>query len=122
MSTRLERRQVNRTAAYTIQPPRDRAGTTFTNAGASGSVTFTLPTPGKGVHGWWYRFIAIAAQTIVVAAPVADTLIAHNDATADSVQSSTYGATLEAVCVQTANGYAWVVMGQGVSATYTVNT
>ena len=123
MSTRLERRIVRKTAAYTIRPPFDRPGTTFTNAGATGSVTITLPAPTKAVFGWWYRFKALAAETFVVAAPTADTLVALSDAAADSVSVPTIGGEIEAVCIETSAGvYRWAASGIAVGHTYTVNT
>lgn len=95
----------------------------FTNAGASGSVTFTLPTPNRAVFGHWYRFLALVAQAVVVAAPTADTLVALSDAAADSVQVSTIGGELEAKCIETSAGvYRWSVNGIAVGHTYTVNT
>lgn len=123
MSTRLERRTVRKTAAYTLRPPFDRPGTVFTNAGAVGSVTFTLPAPTRAVLGHWYRFVALVAQAVVVAAPTADTLVALGDTAADSVQVSTIGGEIEAKCIETSAGvYRWAASGVAVGHTYTVNT
>jgi hypothetical protein len=127
MSTRLERRHIAKTASYTIKPPLDAPGTVFTNAGAAGAVTFTLPTPNKGLLGHWYRFLGVADQDIVVAAPVVDTLLTKNDAAADSLAASTsgekIGACIEAECIQTSAGvYRWAAYGIAVGHTYTVAT
>jgi hypothetical protein len=123
MSTRLSRRTLRKTAAYQVNPPFDSPGTVFTNGGASGSVTFTLPTPNASLLGTWYRFKALVAQAVVVAAPTADTLIALSDAAADSVQVSTIGGEIEAKCVETSAGvYRWAADGVAVGHTYTVNT
>lgn len=54
---------VAKTADYTVQA--SDSGTDFTTAGATGSVTFTLPALQAGLA---YRFIASAAQAMVVAA------------------------------------------------------
>jgi len=54
---------VAKTASYTILPT--QAGTIFTNAGASGSITFTLPSPKKQM---WFGFLRAAAQDIVITA------------------------------------------------------
>lgn len=49
-----------KTAAYTIVAGTDN-GKTFTNEGAGGAVTFSLP---PATVGQWYRFVAKAAQEI----------------------------------------------------------
>jgi len=123
MSTRLERRVVAKTAAYTISPAKgDRCGTTFTNRGASGSVTFTLPTPSSALAGYWYQFRGVADQNIVVATATADTLITLNDAAADSVSAETssqkIGAVIEAFC----DGTSWFANVLSVGVTQTVTT
>lgn len=123
MSTRLERRTVAKTAAYSVKPHTDAPGTVFTNAGASGSVTFTLPSPTRALLGHWYRFKALVAQAVVVAAPTADTLYALSDSAADSVQVSTIGGEIEAKCVEVSSGtFRWAADGVAVGHTYTVNT
>lgn len=122
MSTRVERRVIAKTADYTINPTLDRPGTTFTNRGAAGAVNFTLPAPGAGVKGWWYRFKGHADQTITVTTLTADTLVTFNDQTADSLAASTggqkIGAEMEAFC----DGTSWFVSGVAVGHTYTVAT
>ena len=56
---------VAKTAAYTVKAT--EAGTVFTNEAATGSVTFTLPTPQKGL---WYTFVKHEPQyNIVLQAP-----------------------------------------------------
>lgn len=74
-----------KTASYTCTQA--DCGTTFTNRGASGTVTFTLPAAPS--TGTWYRFYVIADFAVVVATTTADTLIVFNDATADSVALQT---------------------------------
>lgn len=129
MSTRLERRVVPKTADYTINPASslDAPGTVFTNRGAGGAVNFTLPAPTRKTLGWWYRFKCVVDQTITVTAPVADTLVCLNDATADSLAISTggqkIGGEIEAQCIETADGtYRWAASGIAVGHTYTVAT
>jgi hypothetical protein len=52
-----------KTSAYTIKSY-ESAGKAFSNRGATGSVTFTLPAPKAGA---WFRFIrATPAQNIVI--------------------------------------------------------
>lgn len=111
-----------KTAAYTVDPDVDPSGTVFTNRGAGGSVTFTLPDVVPSMAGLHYRFVGIANQNIVVATDTADTLVTLNDAAADSVAISTtaqkIGGVMDAYC----DGTAWVVVGSAVGHTYTVVT
>ncbi len=77
--------------------------------------------------GWWYRFKAIADQSITVASAVADTLVCLNDQNADSLSISTagqkIGGEIEVVCIETASGtFAWAASGIAVGHTYTVAT
>ena len=118
MSIRLERRVIRKTANYTINTNQDRPGTTFTNGGAAGAITFTLPTPSKGVLGWWYRFIGAADQLVTVVPPVADTLVIFNDLAADSIAfggaGQRIGAVIGVICIETASGtYQWAVEDAG---------
>ena len=90
-------------------------GTTFTNRGASGSVTATLPAPFANAH---YRFVVFAAQSLVIASDVADTFVLYNDATADSIASNTVGATIDVI----SDGTSWFGNGTTVGVTYTIAT
>lgn len=90
-------------------------------------MTFTLPTPNRGLLGYWYRFLGVADQNIVVAAPAVDTLLVKNDAAADSLAMSTsgekIGGEIEATCIETSAGvYRWAAVGIAVGHTYTVAT
>lgn len=49
-----------KTANYTVVTPTDN-GTTFTNEGASGAITFALPA---ATVGQWYRFKVKVAQEL----------------------------------------------------------
>jgi hypothetical protein len=124
-------RQINKTANYTIVAPMDPHLSLFTNAGASGAVIFTLPTPNANLLGYVYDFLGLADQNITIAAPTADTLIALNDLTADSVALSTssqkIGASARARCVRSsatsaAPAYKWAVTVTTDAAAGTVAT
>lgn len=117
MSVRLIRRTLAKTAAYTIKAPMDSPGTVFTNRGAGGSVTFTLPAPSAAVKGYWYRFIVIAAQALIVATATADTLIGYNDLDLDSIETNTVGAQVELFC----DGTSWIAAAIEKHVTYTLN-
>lgn len=117
-----------KTADYTIVTGTDASGTVFTNRGAIGTVIFTLPAPSQSIAGVFYDFIGLAAQTLTVKTATADTLIAFNDATADSMSVQTaselIGVSMRAVC----DGTSWIALGTAVgigganAATYTVAT
>lgn len=59
LNGRGQRTITAKTASYTITEA--DCGTTFTNAGASGAITFTLPAAAEGL---WYRFGVRAAQEL----------------------------------------------------------
>jgi hypothetical protein len=80
------RQVVAKTANYTVTAADNN--TIFTNQGAAGAVTFTLPTIAKGLR---YRFFGEAAQNVIVASVVTDTLVVFNDLAADSIALQTAG-------------------------------
>jgi hypothetical protein len=85
MAEAFWRRAVAKTASYTLTFPFDKSGTGFTNRGAGGSVTFTLPKPGPGVHGRWYEFRVHADQTLIVAANTNGDICTTGNASANNV-------------------------------------
>jgi len=121
MSIRFKRRNVHKGASYTINPAVDACGTVFTNRDAGGAITFTLPTPNRALLGDWYRFKALVAQALVVAAPQVDTLVVLDDAAAKSLSVPTIGGEMEAQCLETASGvFQWAVSGITVGHVFTV--
>lgn len=96
-----------KTSAYTITAA--DSGKILTNRGASGSVTFTLPTVAAGFDGVDVTIMAVvAAQNVVIAAQTAGQIITFNDAAADSITISTaseiIGAAVRCVC----DGTSWL--------------
>ncbi len=95
------RKIVNKTASYRMVP--EDVGTLFTNRGAGGAVTFTLPITTDIVSGWWCEvFACVLAQNLVLATYNSlDDLTTFNDLTADSITFSTSseiaGASVRAV-------------------------
>lgn len=67
--------EVAKTANYTVLAS-DR-GTLFTNTGASGAVTFTLPAVAPGLV---YEFLVTADQNVLITAPAAIVFSANNSA------------------------------------------
>lgn len=121
------RRIVAKLANYTIRYPFDSGGQVFTNKGATGTITFTLPTPNRNVFGVPYSFQVVADYAVTVAGAAAGDILTKNDATANSVSASTagelLGARIEALCVETADGtFKWQVHGASVGHTFTVAT
>lgn len=115
-------RIVAKTANYTIRPDVDQSGTCFTNRGAGGAVTFTLPTPGIRCKGWYYRFYGIAGQNIIVAVPTVDTAVEFNDAAADSLALQTAGQLIGGMIEAFCDGTSWIVYGMTPGHTFTVAT
>ncbi len=108
-----------KTASYTILPS-DKCGTLFTNRGAAGAVTFTLPAVTAVLPGTWYWFVGLVAQDLIVAPPTADTLITFNELDADSVAASTAGGEIGALIKVVSDGTSWFAFGETVGVTYTV--
>lgn len=75
-----------KTADYTVVA--NDNFTLFTNTGASGAITYTLPTL---ANGYFFGFSVVADQTITVASAAGDDMVVFNDASADSVAFGTSG-------------------------------
>lgn len=123
----ISNRQVNKTASYTVNPEVDRYDTLFTNGGASGAVTFTLPQPTRAHLGRGYGFASLVDQNLTVAARTAGDIITKDDTAADSVALSTngekIGGRLRADCVETALNsgvFKWLVTCVSAGHTVTV--
>jgi hypothetical protein len=103
-----------KSASYTIVAADDPSGTIFTNRGAAGTITFTLPAPSQALEGVYYDFYTVVAQIIAVATATVDTLITHADATADDLRTSAaIGVALRVVC----DGTSWIaVLASGIPA------
>lgn len=96
-----------KTAAYTVTALDE--GKIFTNRGASGSVTFTLPVTTNLPVGWACRFIGVADQNLVVASNgSADNITTFNDATADSITFSTAGELIGSAVEVVWDGTSWL--------------
>lgn len=83
----IYRRITALTASYYAKA--DDIGKMFTNRGAAGAVTITLPPNSQLEAGWWCQAYAVANQNLIVACSPTDTMAALNDATADSVALQT---------------------------------
>jgi hypothetical protein len=114
---------VAKVADYTVTEADNN--TLFTNRGAAGAVVFTLPATAK--KGLRFGFHVVAGQNVTVTAGTADTLVAFNDATADSVAYSTASELIGGRYIVEGDGTGWLVQAnpfaQGATAqTNTVAT
>lgn len=100
------RQVVAKTAAYTIT--RDDHGKIFTNRGAAGAVTFTLPAV-SGNDGMEVLVMAVANQAITVAGTAGE-LVAFNDAAANSIAFSTAGEIIGSGVRCVCDGTSWLIM------------
>ena len=112
-------REVVKTSSYTVVAA--DAGTLFMTTGASGAVTFTLPTKAAGLGP--FEFLNMADQNMTVAsAGSADDIVAMGDLGADSIAFSTssqkIGGRVRLVC--DASGTKWLVENLSPGNTITV--
>jgi hypothetical protein len=117
-------RVIAQTANYAVLSPvtsaaGDASGTLFTNRGAAGAVTFTLPAVVAAMYGVYYDFVGVANQTFGVAA-AAGAVVTFNNAAATSVTCSTGGAKIGAKIRAVCDGTSWILIGDTVGVTYTV--
>lgn len=82
--------------------------TLFTTRGAVGTVIFTLPvTPKKGLR---YGFYNAAGQTMTITSGTADTLVAINDLTADTLSFSTASLLIGGFIEVIGDGTGWLTI------------
>lgn len=102
-----------KTANYTVGTvATDVFGTVFTNEGASGAVTFTLPSPTSGAY---YFFAGVADQNITISAG-AGLGITVNNAAAASIAFSTSSQKIGSFAVAIAVGTKWLLVNLGTNA------
>ena len=93
MSIRQQAPTIAKTASFTVDMNATKSGTRFTNRGASGAITVTLPTPQTGVQswdGWWCELFGVADQNIILAA-ASTKAAAFNNAACTSIAAQTGG-------------------------------
>jgi hypothetical protein len=95
-----------KTANYTLD--NGDWGKIFTNRGAGGAVTFTLPAVAGAPSGAYAHFFVVADQTVTIAGTAGE-VVTFNDPTANSVAFSTssekVGAGVYALC----DGTSWLL-------------
>lgn len=124
MSIRRQSPVLAKTANFALDMNATKVGTRFTNRGAAGAVTMTLPTPPTGVQSWdgyWVELQGVADQTFTVAA-AAGKAVCFNNAAATSLACSTGGQKIGGLIKATWDAAAgkWNLTGGAVAVTYTV--
>jgi predicted RNA-binding protein with PUA-like domain len=99
MNTIVEAVTANETLAITD------SGHTFTNEGATGTVTLTLPTASAGLN---FTFVIQAAQTFTIAANLSDT-IRYADIVSAAAGDVSAGDIGNVVRVEAINATEWIV-------------
>lgn len=83
-------------------------GKIFTNRGASGTVTITLPAPDSTNAGGRVEVYCVANQTLTVNCSTNDLLVIFNDAAADSVSFATANEKIGAGGMFISDGTGWI--------------
>lgn len=89
-------------------------GKRFTNRGASGAVTVTLPAPDAINAGGEIVFGVVADQNFIVT--TSDKLVIINDAAADSIAAQTSSEKIGAVFAVWSDGTSWFAENRSVGA------
>lgn len=113
-STLLHRNAISaKTSGYS--PAVNDSGSVYTNEGAGGSVTATLPATAAGLR---YTFQVIAAQDHVVDAPAGTTMYAGASATTSggTLTSNTVGSSITLIAINATTYIAESVTGTWVAA------
>jgi hypothetical protein len=98
----------------------DPSRSVFTNRGAAGAVTYTLPAPVQALTGVEYEFWGVAGQNTIVNAGGAGKGVAFNNAAITTVTCSTAGALIGAHIRAVCDGTSWLFENDSVGVTYTL--
>jgi hypothetical protein len=96
---------VAKTASYTCKI--EESGTVFTNRGAGGAVTFTLPTIADSAGVVFYFMNCVLAQDLTISAPSAN-MVAFNNITATSIAFSTASQRAGGGAMLVCDGVKWL--------------
>lgn len=101
---------IPKTTSFTLDTSQVASGTQFTNRGAVGAVTITLPARSniRAHRGYFVDFIGVADQNIAFTAGSA-IAIALGSVAATSLTASTSSQKIGAVLRATWEGTAWVL-------------
>jgi hypothetical protein len=112
--------QYDKTTSYTLTAAFN--GGLFTNAGAVGSVTFTLPAIAPNLK---FGFRVVANQTVTVSSAEGTNIVTFNNASASSLAFSTSSAKIGGGLILESNAdgtkwYATVISGDPANNTLTI--
>ena len=96
-----------KTANHTIV--KEDFGKLFTNRGATGAVTFTLPAVVPGFKSCYVEFYTLEAQDVTIAGTAGE-LVTFNDAAANSVAFSTAGDEIGNYAKAICDGTSWLII------------
>lgn len=82
------------------------SGTIFTNTGAAGAVTFTLPAASN--TGWTAKFVVVANQNVTVARAGTDAMVLFNNASGASIAFSTVSEKIGGAVEVVSDGTRWL--------------
>jgi hypothetical protein len=111
---------IAKTANYALVTGTDPSSRVFTNRGAAGAVTYTLPAPVPALAGVSYEFFGVAGQNTIVNAGGAGKGVAFNNAAITTVTCSTAGALIGAHIRAICDGTSWLFENDQVGVTYTL--
>jgi hypothetical protein len=83
---------------------------TFTNNGAGGAVTFTLPACSAVGDGFEVSFVVVASQLLYIDPNGTDKIVPLTDADGDRISNSTSGSTITLVSRSTGGASRWYVL------------
>ena len=109
-----------KTAAYTVTV--EESGVLFTNRGATAAVNFTLPLNSTCPIGTWFEFYGVSATGFTITSNPSDTLVVKNDATADTITTTTTSLIIGAAVKVVWDGVGWLTFNESVGPTYAIAT
>ena len=98
---------VTKTSSYTITS--SDFGSVFTTRGATGAVTFTLPSAATVNRGEWVLFVNVADQNMIVAG-ADEEIVTFNDLTADSIAYQTASEKIGGAFLAISDASSWLLM------------
>lgn len=100
-----------KTANYTVVA--SESGTLYTNRGATGTVTFTLPAVDSTWAGVYYYFICAAAQRMDLSAATAGQMVSFNDVACNTLSWQTASEILGGGFLVICDGTSWLIFPIG---------
>lgn len=109
-----------KTAAYTVL--NTESGTIFTTRGATVAVNFTLPVNSSVPIGFDITVYGVSAYGFTITSNPTDTLVVKNDATADTITTTTTSLIIGAAVRVVFDGTGWLTFNASAGPTYAIAT